>query len=194
MFTSPIVVLDTETTGFDRHPWARVVELGAVRVERDGSLGTTFASLVKPDVLDDRAAEALAVNHITPAMLEDAPETAAVVGLFREFMADGDAFVTSYNRQFDQAFVERMGFRGARWASCVMLRAMTIMGPAGVLQDADPTHPRFRRDLPWLFPKLSVAAKFFGVEVEGDPHRALTDATTAAKIMVAIRRRELESA
>ena len=37
IFKSPLLVLDTETTGFDRDPWARVIELAAVRAGLGGA-------------------------------------------------------------------------------------------------------------------------------------------------------------
>jgi DNA polymerase III epsilon subunit-like protein len=165
MFKSPIVVIDTETTGFLGHDWARVIELGAVLIDTDGQEVGCFESLVRPDILDERAAGALAVNHIDPASLADAPTTAEVTALFREWC--GDNWTTAYNVGFDRSFIERMGIYDLRWATCIMLRSKQVLG----------------RQM-----KLSAVAEHFQVPVIGDAHRALTDARTAAGVMVAIKR------
>jgi DNA polymerase-3 subunit epsilon len=192
LFRSPIVVLDTETTGFQEMLWARVVELAAVRLDLDGNLADTFASLVRPEIHDARSAGAERVHGLTRAMLADAPAAGDVADRFRLWL-DG-ALVTSFNVAFDRPFVERMGLDGLRWGPCVMERAMEIMGPAGVLRRADPSHPRYRADREWLWPSLAVSANYFGIAFEGDAHRALTDARVAAGIVVAIRRRAAEAA
>lgn len=175
IFSQPLVVLDTETTGiFGRDEWAQVIELGAVALDEEGVEVGRFASFVQPTVLDERANEALAVNHITPAMLEGAPD-ALMVGLrFVQFMGQyGARFVTAYNVAFDKQGAEQMGME-LQWASCVMERAKADM--------------RVSR---WL--KLAKAAEHYGVPVVGEAHRAETDARTAAGVAVAIRRKEVET-
>lgn len=201
LFKSPIIVADTETSGFVHHDWARVLELGAVCLDTDGTEIGRFESFVRPDILDERAAGALEVNHITAEMLADAPMPGAVVHNFREWLRflgdpllpDGPTpYCTTFNVAFDRAMMERMGIDGLRWATCVMLRSMDIMGPAGTLESLRQRDPRYDPARPWRFPRLAVAAEYFGVPVEGTPHRALTDARTAAGIAIAIRRKELE--
>lgn len=174
LFSQPLIVLDTESTGlFGKHPWAEVIELGAVALDCEGNEIGRFASFVKPTVLDERADKALEINQITPAMLADAPD-ALFVGLrFVQFMAEHEArFVTAFNIAFDKQGMEKMGFEDLRWASCVMLKAMADM--------------RISR-----WPKLSVAAEHYGVPVIGEAHRAETDARTAAGVAVAIKRGEV---
>jgi DNA polymerase III epsilon subunit-like protein len=193
LFRSPLIVLDTETTGLLHHPWARVVDLAAVLLDTSGEIVSTFSTFVEPGPLDSRADEALAINHITRKMLLGAPSPEAACDAFYRW-AEPHEFVTSFNVAFDRAMCGRMGLVDMRWANCIMVRAAHIMGPLGLLEAADPSHPRYRPDLPWLFPRLARAAEVFGVEVEGVPHRALTGATTAARIAVEIRRREVVEA
>lgn len=189
LFRAPLLVIDTETTGiYPKHPWARVIELAAVLLDEDGNEVAVFESLVKPDVLDERANEALAINQITHEMLADAPSTAEVVDTFQQWTGGGSPWATSFNVAFDRGMVERMGVEELRWASCVMLRASNIMGPAGAL-------PRGKYGQDWKWPKLSEAVAFFDIQQPpGAFHRALFDARCAAGIAVAIRRRELERA
>ena len=184
LFPARLVVLDTETTGFPEYDWTRVVELGAVILDTDGTEIDSWSTLIRPDVLDERAANALAVNHITPDMLVGAPSTEAAALAFREWLKRVNGrYVTAFNVAFDRPMVARMGLADLQWASCVMERAMDVMGPAGVLAPG--------RRGGWRFPRLAAAAEHFGVTVEGDAHRALTDARTAARVAAAIRRAEL---
>ena len=180
LFKSRIVVLDTETTGiFGRDEWAEVVELGAVIVDCDGREVAAYRSLVKPSVLDERAAPAMAVNKIDPAVLVNAREAWEVILEFVAWCVQYDApFLTAYNVAFDRAGIEKMGlsFKEGdekpvlRWASCIMEKAKADM--------------RVSR---WL--RLSVAAEHYGVPVVGEAHRAETDARTAAGVMCAIQRK-----
>jgi DNA polymerase III epsilon subunit-like protein len=186
LFRSPLLVLDFETTGFQNQLWSRAIELAAVVLDPTGHEIATFESLILPDILDGRAAGALAVNHITHDMLATAPTTEAVAQRFHDWYnglteacGGRGPYCTSFNIPFDRVFAERMGLEVRGWAGCVMDRSMKIMGPAGVLRPG-------RYGQPWLYPKLSVAAEFFGVAVVGDMHRALTDTRVAAGIAKAI--------
>lgn len=180
-----LVVLDTETTGFPRDSWSRVIELGAVLLDLDGRECDSWSTLVLPDILDERAAGALAANHITPEMLAGSPNTeSAILGFQAWLNRTGARYVTSFNVKFDLPMVERMGLH-LQWAGCVMERAMEVMGPAGALPEG--------RYGGWKWPKLSEAAEFFSVRVDGDAHRALTDARTAAGVVVEILKRRSAS-
>ena len=181
LFRSPLIVLDTETTGFPKHPWAGVCELGAVFLDEEGQEMSSFSALCRPPVLDDRALPALAINHITMEEILAAEPSDEVAEDFRHF-ANG-SYVTSFNVGFDRQMCERMGIKPPwirGWASCIMLRATAIMDEAGALPRWDDGSPK------WA--KLEEAAAYFGVQVQGDAHRALTDARTAARIAIEIRR------
>lgn len=175
LFSQPLIVLDTETTGiFGRDDWAEVIELGAVALDESGAEVGRFAEFVKPTVLDERAADALAINHITPEMLTEADDALAVGLRFVRWMGQHDArFVTAYNVAFDRAGCERMGLE-LQWASCIMERAKADM-----------------RVTRWL--NLVKAAEHYGVPVVGEAHRAETDARTAAGVACAIRRAEVRA-
>ena len=183
-----LVVLDTETTGLPSASWSRVVELAAVLLDTQGREVDTFTSLVRPDILDARAAGAQRIHGITPAMLADAPDAAQVVADFRAWIATAIP-VTAFNVAFDRPMTERMGLTGLRWAHCIMLRSLDIMGPAGVLAPADPSHPRYVPGREWLWPSLAAASEFFGVPAQEPAHRALSDARRAAAVAVEVRRR-----
>jgi DNA polymerase III epsilon subunit-like protein len=191
LFKSPLLVLDYETTGFPRDSWSRPIELGAVLFNEQGEEIGEFGSLMKPDILDERADGALRVNNIAREELMTARTIAEVAELFHGWygllpdpMADvhRPPYVTSFNVEFDAHFARLMGLQVRGWASCVMLKASDIMGKAGELEPN-----RYGNGYRW--PKLSHAATFFGVTVEGEAHRAVTDARTAGRIAVEIARR-----
>ncbi len=192
LFRAPIIVLDTETTGFPSHHWARVIEIAGVKLDEDGETVGSFSSVVRPDILDGRADKALEINQITRDEIAAARPTEEVAALFRAW--GGATYLTAFNVAFDMPMIERMGLTGHPWASCIMERSMAIMGPAGVLRQADPTHPRYEPGRPWLWPSLAAAGEFFGVPPCEPAHRALSDARRAAGIAVAIRRRMLGAA
>lgn len=193
IFRSPILIVDTETTGFPSHSWAAVVEIGAVLLDCDGSEAAVFESLIRPEVLDSRCDGALAVNKIRREDLAAADPAGVVAPRFLQWAGTVTPHPhwTTFNVAFDRPMMARSGIQTDRWATCVMLRAMDIMGPAGALVPTEPWDRRHDPARPWVFPKLSRAAEFFDVAVAGDAHRALTDARTAAGIAVAIRRRAL---
>lgn len=186
LFNFPLVVLDTETTGFPEQAWSRVVEVAAVRLDVYGQEESTFAELVRPEIHDYRAAGAEGVHGLTRKALADA-RLAGEVGADLFDWLDG-AKCTAFNVAFDAPMLARMGVE-ILWGPCVMLRAMEVMGPAGVLRPADPRHPRFVEGRPWLWPSLKDAAAFFGVPPQEPAHRALSDAWTAALVAVEIQRR-----
>lgn len=184
LFSAPILVVDTETTGFPTQPWAAVVDLAAVRVEPDGTLGPSFSCLIRPEVLDGRCTEALRISGLTPEQLIEGGVAPVYARQLWERWVKQEAqtpFLTAYNVAFDRPMLAKMGIEG-RWCSCIMERATEVMGAAGVLQQWPSGAYRW--------PKLVDAAAFFGVAVEEPAHRALADATTAARVLVALKRRE----
>jgi len=185
LFSAPIIVLDTETTGFHQ-PWARVVDLAGVVVETDGSIRPEpFSCLIHPDILDDRATEALKISGLERDYIaSNGIATVYAVGLWRKWVAAQDTpFLTSFNVGFDRPHIERMGILEGRWCNCIMLAATEAMGRAGLT-------PYKYGKYQWV--KLEKAADFYGVELVQPAHRALSDALTAARVMVEIRRRRLE--
>lgn len=176
LFRQRIAVLDTETTGiFGRDPWTETIEVGAVILNYDGTELASFSSLVKPTVLDERTAPAMRVNQIDPADLQRAPDPTTVACLLTKWLFDHDTtFLSAYNIKFDRAALEQLGIsfdddQSLKWASCIMETAKD--------------HMKFHKR-----PKLIEAALHYKVSIDGTPHRALTDARTAANIMRAIQR------
>ena len=198
LLRSRVAVLDTETTGFESNRLACVIDVGAIILDTDGTEIASFSTLVKPIAWGDWCAGAEAVHGITREQAESGAAPGAVAADLEEWLAEHDCrWVTAYNVGFDRPMLARMGLRGSQgrpmWGPCVMDRAVSIMGPAGVLRPADPSHPRYRPESPWLFPPLcpkpesgTSACEFFGVDPSLPAHRALSDATTAARVLLAI--------
>lgn len=188
LFSSQIVVWDTETTGLPRDSWAAVCDLGAVLVDRSGEIIGEFQCLVLPEVLDERADFALSISGLTPDLLRADGLTVQGalerVGIWRR-AADPDvpSYHTAFNVGFDKPMMGRMGIDFQDWGPCIMKVAQAEMGKAGAL-------PRFSSGA-YKFPKLSEASAFYGVVQEEPAHRALSDARTAARIMVEIQRRRV---
>lgn len=177
-----IVVLDTETTGLPRHSFARVVEVAAVALDDRGREAGCFSSLVRATAEEcDLGREALAVNGIDPSWLHGAPGLLDVTEALARWCAMHGGVVTAFNVDFDRCMMERTFYSlSLTWGPCVMLRAMEVMGPAGALP---PSPGRLAaRGQRWKWPSLREAMAYFGVEREGDAHRALSDARGAAGV------------
>lgn len=96
----PFTIFDLETTG--RSPvYHRIVELAALRIEKDGSI-TRYQSLINPGCLIPR--EATAVHHITDEMVQAAPHFAIVGREFLNFAEDST--LVAHNARFDLSFLQ----------------------------------------------------------------------------------------
>ncbi len=94
------VVFDLETTGLDVTKGARVVEVGALKLER-GDVAGHFLTLVDPEV--PVPAEAAAIHGLTDADLAGQPKLAEVFPRFVAFAAG--AALVAHNLPFDMSFV-----------------------------------------------------------------------------------------
>lgn len=185
LFRTPLVVLDTETTGFESDPEASVWDIGAVLLDVDGAEVAHFEAMGCPLVLHERMDEALAIGGMTREQLAEHPPIADAIAALHGWLAEmpAEAKLTAFNIGFDEPMLARAGFVTDRvWAPCVMTACKPIMGDAGCL-------PWYRKYNDWKMPKLSEAATFFKVEQQLPAHRALADARTAGLIAVALVRR-----
>lgn len=193
LFDAPIVILDTETTGFDREPTAAPVELGAVLLDPFGIGVACFSSLIRPEVDDARHAgtwewHASRKTGLTRELVAQAPHHRDVIGAFVAWLASwGHPPLTAFNVGFDRPMLARIGFEVPveRWAPCIMLAACDVMGEAGALPAG--------RYGGWKWPTAEEAMQHFGVKGE-HRHRALADARDEAAILVALRRAVMEAA
>lgn len=178
-----IILIDTETTGLPRDPWARVVELAAIALTDEGRELAAFETLIRQEC-PAAAYQALRVNNLTREQIAAAPSVAEVRERWIEWLSpfSGVALMTSFNVEFDRTMLrrDRLAPKDDRWGPCVMLESMAAMEAAEALEWME-----WKQAYKW--PKLAEAAAFFKVPVIGDAHRALTDARTAAGIWRALR-------
>lgn len=184
------LVLDTETTGLVEHDFATIVELGAVIVAPSGFLVSRWRSYVRPLVLPlpPEADEAMRVNGIDLANLADAPTWPDVRSGLLGWLFSSDyvasfslGTITSFNVDFDRTMVDRAGGLGVldrMWGDCIQLDAGAKLHDTEAHTRRDPRRPSLR----WT-------ARELGIEQVEPAHRALSDAETAARVMVALRSR-----
>ena len=201
---TPLVVIDVETTGLpDRTDGfvPLVIEVGACVVDRLGVVRNPISFLVAqpPDhVASPSAAEALRINKLTPAMVATGlPPTEAADRLAAWLRVVAQRYgadrVTAFNAEFDLGMLSAPPWsfpeRGIRPGPCVMLGAMSVMGPAGVLPPAPEGCPPDQR---WKWPRAREAIIYFKPRYPGLPwlerrdHRARDDAWNEGCIASAI--------
>lgn len=185
------LVLDTETTGLLEHSYACLVEIGAVVVSPSGSIVARWGSLIRPSIdPPPEADEALTVNGLDRAGLAVAPPWQQVRGDLLRWVMGLDyvamfslGSVTSFNKQFDKGMVDRQGGLGPLdrlWGDCIQLDAgRKLHDPKAATRRAPGRPP------------LSWVASELGIEQTLPAHRAVSDAETAARVMVALRSRSL---
>ncbi len=96
------IIFDLETTGLDplKH---EILEIGAIRVNRDSDIHETFQQLLKPR--KKIPARATAINGITQEMVDkEGKELSEVINDFIEFIADHR--LVAFNADFDMGFIK----------------------------------------------------------------------------------------
>lgn len=162
--TGPYTIFDLETTGMSPvHD--RIVELGAVRIETDGST-LRYSSLVNPGVPIPRRVSA--VHGITDQMVADAPAFDAVAREFMQFA--GDSKLVAHNARFDLSFLQESLHRCAMntWTA-------GAYDSISLIRKAYPGMPSYSLQ------SLRMAFSL-GEGIEGSAHRALYDAELTAEI------------
>jgi len=187
IFRTPVLVIDTETTGFPKQPYARIWDLGAVLLGVDGQILECWQQVVIPNPLDDRANPALSIGGVTQEWIREngIPESAAVEEWSGFLSSIGPFRCTAFNVAFDRPMLSRCGFGASlNWGPCAMMLAMDEMGPAGALPQWDNGE--------YKFPKLSEASNYYAIQQQEPAHRALADAKTAAAILLKIQATRIE--
>jgi DNA polymerase III epsilon subunit family exonuclease len=159
------VAVDLETTGFAAHEGHDVIEIACVVIE-DGALVSEWSTLVRP--LRPVPLAARAVHGIDDAMLAAAPEPAAAAAALRARC--GTLPLVFHQASFDLAFLRPL----FRLAGLAPLDNMVIdtLGLARMLEGFE-DH------------SLAALARVLGITGEA-PHRALGDARTTARALLAL--------
>lgn len=149
------VVADIETTGLEPEKH-EIIEISAVKVNRDSNIHTTFSSLIKPEKKVPKKITEL--TGITSEMLErEGEKLDSVMTEFVNFV--GDLRLVFFNAPFDHTFLRNAANR----------IGMKIENPVSCALDMA------RRAWPGLKSyKLGDLARTGGLNTEGK-HRALKD-------------------
>jgi DNA polymerase III subunit epsilon len=97
-----VVVLDFETTGLscDRH---RVIEIGAVILNKEGEVINTFQTLCNPPLVKKLPNTIIKLTGITDNMLIGQPSTASAMESLYKFV--GNRPIIAHNASFDSRFL-----------------------------------------------------------------------------------------
>jgi len=159
------VIVDLETTGLDADTH-EIIELAALKVQRDPARHTTFAALVTP--VHPVPSAITALTGITQAMLDhQGKPVSEVMTTFVDFV--GEARLVFFNAPFDYAFLSKAAKGIGR----------TMHNPVSCALDMA------RRAWPGLRSYQLVAlAQSHGLDTRGH-HRALTDCALTLPIYCA---------
>ncbi len=169
------VAFDLETTGLDPSK-ERIIEIGAVRYERDASgdfvPSDRFETLVNPGrTLSD---EIVKLTGLTDMDLAGKMEPWAAISSFHSWL--GDDPLVGHNVLFDLGFLRYEGFRTPEKNGPRLKFNPTVID---TLELARHMLPHMRRH------KLDMVAGQLGIEM-GSHHRALDDAKTAGQIFLSL--------
>lgn len=165
MWTTPIAVVDVETTGLSSKGGDRVVELAIVRASHllDPN-PVEYSVLINPEMPMPATAER--IHGISDQMLEDAPPFSEVVAHMANLL-NGAIFV-AHNAPFDLGFLE---------AECE--RAGADQPKYGPIIDS----LRVARTL-FAFPSCGLSALSNRMDVDlSNHHRALADANATLQVL-----------
>lgn len=157
-------VVDLETTGFQYPPIDRIIEIGAVRIEKL-QIKDTFSTLVNP--LKKIPPIATEVTGITDEEVANAPRIGRALKDFFRFSTD--TVIVAYNISFDYHFIQEtsklsMGYVPEARTLCAFELSKKILY---FLERYD----------------LDFVAEYFNIKIE-NRHRALGDAIATSKIFL----------
>ncbi|MDH5446241.1 MAG: 3'-5' exonuclease [Gammaproteobacteria bacterium] len=161
-----VVVLDFETTGLSPGNGDRAIEIGAVKI-KNGIVIERFQSLMNPGKRISGFIESY--TGITNKMLTKAPPCKEVMRDFAEFISGFD--LVAHNASFDKRFLDaelkriRCNYSGD--FACSMLVARRLYQTA-------PNH------------KLETLVRLNRIKINGDFHRALSDAEMTANLWLSM--------
>lgn len=157
------VVFDIETTGLSvKH--CKIIEIGAVRIDKNGKELGRFSEFVNPEVPIPYNIEKL--TSITDSMVAGAPTIEVILPRFLEFSRG--AVLVAHNAEFDTGFIREFSIRQGFDYDFTALDTMTLA------QVFIPDIGRYN---------LDRLCKYFNV-VNKHHHRACDDADVTGKIFV----------
>lgn len=159
------IVLDTETTGLDPIEGHRIVEIGAVELDRHIPTGRTYHQYINPE--RDMPPEAFAVHGLGLDFLGDKPVFAQIGREFLDFV--GDAKLVIHNAAFDMKFLNAE-LRWMKLPQLPMTQALDTLGLA-------------RQKFPGAQNSLDALCRRFGIDNSArTKHGALLDSEILAEV------------
>lgn len=167
------VAIDVETTGLDPK-LEKIIEIGAVKV-KGGRVVEEKTTLVNPyRELTDKIQE---LTGITNHMVAEAPGIKDVIGEYEEFCQD--CFLVGHKILFDYSFLKR-----------AVVNYRLPLERDEFEKDGADTLTLCRKFMPPGEKKdLASACVYFGVDQQGQHHRALEDARSAYGLFEEIKKR-----
>ncbi len=157
------VVFDIETTGFSaKHD--KIIEIGAVKLNKDGEVAEVFSQFINPEVPIPYEIEQL--TSINDHMVMNAPTIEVVLPMFLEFCKD--SVLVAHNASFDTGFIREKCRNLGYEYNFTSLDTMTIA------QVLIPELGRFN---------LDRMCNYFNLK-NNHHHRACDDADVTAKIFL----------
>ena len=183
---TPCVVLDLETTGFDRG--ARVVEVGAIVLTAEGELAARCSTLIRQDALHlarpaSRAAQkvhGIQDRELLAPTLPTEPEAAERLSRWLAAAREryGGLELRAWGQSFEQRFLARGSWvdalQGWGWGEDCMAVVGAHLGLGAKV-------------------KLEEAAKLLDLELPHRRHRALEDAALAARCLLVVEKQRQDA-
>jgi len=159
--------IDFETTGiWSRDPSTGVIEAAAVVYEGSREV-SSWSTLVYPETVLPEFI--ISLTRITPEMIDAAGVDRRVARTQMTDVLRGCERVVAHNMGFD--------LQGLRWLGVFIPASKQFCTMVNLVPENE------------KWPKLSEAVDELGIVVEGQPHRAETDARTAGRIFIEMVRR-----
>ena len=175
----PLVVLDTETTGFQPSIHA-IVELSAIKFEYPFAPVAAFSTLINPE--KRIPADASEVNGITNAMVKDSPVFSEIAPAFSDFMRGCN--ICGHNLLFDLRFLFASGLElpsGVKYYDTLDLARKTLVKEGS--KDYNHHTGQYEENEEWDVTdhKLETLCEYYGIH-RSTQHRALSDAYATAQV------------
>ncbi len=164
------VAFDTETTGLSCAK-DHLLEIGAVKFNKDGLIGEPFDILIKPPVLIPPYITE--INHIDNQMVSDCPPIEEALQQFLAYIGNKKTILLAHNAPFDMGFVNTSLVR----ANNTELRNQVI----DTLPLARWAYPLLSKESEKGQYKLQSLAKRFKIDVQ-NAHRAYDDARVCMEL------------
>lgn len=175
----PLVVIDTETTGL-KPTSCEIIEVSAIKYEKDFTPSSCFTTLCKPSCPIPQAASD--VNHIYDEMVQNEPQFSSVAGEFMDYIAGCN--IVGHNLPFDIKFLYMSGVdfsENVRYFDTLDLAKKVLTAKNNYVYDPieGKYEPCDNYDVDNY--KLATLCDYYGINRD-DAHRSLSDCLATGKL------------